>query len=43
MEHRKPEVIEAENELKLRKGARNKIYECLSGKLKTAYNYKWSL
>lgn len=36
-------ALEAENELNLRKGARNKIYECLQGKLKTAYKFKWSL
>lgn len=34
-------ALDIENELGLRKGARNKIYECLKGKLKTAYGYKW--
>jgi len=36
-------ALEAEKALGLRDGARNKIYECLSGKLKTAYGYKWKL
>lgn len=36
-------ALEAEIELKLRKGARNKIYECINGKLKTAYGYNWKI
>lgn len=36
-------ALEIEEKLKLRKGARNKIYECLNGKLKTAYGYKWKI
>lgn len=36
-------ALEIEKKLKLRKGARNKIYECLKGKLKTAYGYKWKI
>jgi len=35
--------LEAETELKLRKGARNKIYECINNKIKTAYGYKWKI
>lgn len=34
-------ALAAETTLKLRKGARNKIYECMSGKLKTAYGFVW--
>jgi hypothetical protein len=34
-------ALEIEKELNLRSGARNKIYECLRNKLKTAYGYKW--
>lgn len=34
-------ALEIEKELKLRSGARNKIYECLTNKIKTAYGYKW--
>lgn len=30
-------------ELKLRSGARNKIYECINNKIKTAYGYKWEI
>lgn len=33
----------AEKELNLRLGARNKIYECIKGILKTAYGYKWEI
>lgn len=36
-------ALEIEKELKLRHGARNKIYECLNNKLKTAYGYKWKI
>lgn len=36
-------ALEAETELKLRKGARNKIYECINNKLKTAYGYNWKI
>ncbi len=36
-------ALDIEKTLKLRSGARNKIYECLSGVLKTAYGYKWKL
>jgi len=35
--------LEIETELKLRTGARNKIYDCLRNKLKTAYGYKWEI
>lgn len=35
--------LEIEKELKLRNKARNKIYECLSNKIKTAYGYKWRI
>jgi len=31
------------DELGLRNGARNKIYECINGTLKTAYGYKWEI
>lgn len=34
-------ALEIETKLKLRSGARNKIYDCLNKKLKTAYGYKW--
>ena len=34
-------ALDIEKELKLRQGARNKIYECLKNKNKTAYGYKW--
>ena len=34
-------ALEIENKLKLRSGARNKIYDCLTNKTKTAYGYKW--
>ena len=37
------DALEIETDLKLRKGARNKIYECLNNKLKTAYGYKWEI
>lgn len=37
------DALEAETELKLRKGARNKIYECINNKLKTAYGYNWKI
>lgn len=33
--------LDIEEKLKLRKGARNKIYDCIKGKLKTAYGFKW--
>ena len=36
-------ALEIENELKLRSGARNKIYECINNKIKTAYGYKWEI
>ena len=36
-------ALEIEKELNLRDGARNKIYYCLNGKLKTAYGYKWEI
>ena len=36
-------ALEAEKTLGLRSGARNKIYECLTGKLKSAYGYLWTL
>jgi hypothetical protein len=36
-------ALEIEKELKLRTGARNKIYDCLNNKLKTAYGYKWKI
>lgn len=32
-----------EKELNLREGARNKIYDCLNNRLKTAYGYKWKI
>jgi hypothetical protein len=34
-------ALAAETALNLRKGARNKIYDCMSGKLKTAYGFVW--
>jgi hypothetical protein len=34
-------ALEIETTLNLRSGARNKIYECINGKIKTAYGYKW--
>lgn len=34
-------ALAAETALKLRRGARNKIYECMAGKLKTAYGFGW--
>lgn len=37
------DALSIEINLNLRKGARNKIYECLNGKLKTAYGYKWKI
>lgn len=36
-------ALEIEELLSLRKGARNKIYECINNKLKTAYGYKWEI
>ena len=36
-------ALRIEEELNLKKGARNKIYECLSKKRKTAYGYKWKI
>jgi len=36
-------ALEIEKELGLRDGARNKIYECINGQLKTAYGYKWEI
>ena len=36
-------ALEIENELCLRKGARNKIYECLNNRMKSAYGYKWAI
>ncbi len=36
-------ALKIEEELNLKKGARNKIYECLSKKRKTAYGYKWKI
>jgi len=36
-------ALDAERVLKLRRGARNKIYDCFKGVLKTAYGYKWKL
>lgn len=36
-------ALSIEEGLKLRKGARNKIYECLKGSRKTAYGYKWKI
>lgn len=36
-------ALDIEKKLKLRKGARNKIYECINGRLKTAYGYKWKI
>lgn len=36
-------VLSIEQELCLRKGAKNKIYECLNGTLKSAYGYLWKL
>ena len=35
-------ALDIEKKLNLRSGARNKIYECLNGKLKSAYGYYWS-
>jgi hypothetical protein len=32
---------EVETELNLRVGSRNKIIDCINGKIKTAYGYKW--
>jgi hypothetical protein len=34
-------ALAAETALNLRKGARNKIYECMNGQLKTAYGFVW--
>lgn len=34
-------ALQIENELGLRKGARNVIYRCLNKEMKTAYGYKW--
>lgn len=36
-------ALDIEKELELRDGARNKIYECINGQLKTAYGYKWEI
>lgn len=36
-------ALDAEKELGLRSGARNKIYENINGKIKTAYGYKWKI
>lgn len=36
-------ALDAEKNLDLRKGARNKIYDCIKGKSKTAYGYKWEI
>lgn len=37
------DALEIETELGLRKGARNKIYECINKKIKTAYGYNWKI
>ena len=37
------DALAIENKLKLRSGARNKIYDCLKNKTKTAYGYKWKI
>jgi hypothetical protein len=39
MEHES--ALKAERALNLKKGARNKICDCINGKLKTAYGFKW--
>lgn len=36
-------ALDIEEKLDLRSGARNKIYECIKGKLKTAYGFKWEI
>lgn len=36
-------ALEIENSLNLRKGGRNKIYESLNNKNRTAYGYKWEI
>lgn len=36
-------ALDIEKHLKLRSGARNKIYDCINNKLKTAYGYKWKI
>jgi hypothetical protein len=36
-------ALQIEKELGLINGSRNKIYDCLRGKLKTAYGYKWKI
>lgn len=37
------DALSIEVRLNLRKGARNKIYECLNNKIKTAYGFKWKI
>lgn len=37
------DVLSIEKKLGLRIGARNKIYECINKKVKTAYGYKWKI
>lgn len=37
------DALQIEKELSLRTGARNKIYECLTNKIKIAYGYKWKI
>ncbi len=36
-------ALEIEKKMNLRSGARNKIYDCINGKLKTAYGYRWKI
>lgn len=38
-----PNALEIEKNLNLKKGARNKIYECINGKTKSAYGYAWKI
>lgn len=37
------DTISIEKKLKLRDGARNKIYDCINKKIKTAYGFKWEI
>ena len=37
------DVLTIEKSLSLRNGARNKIYDCLKNKIKSAYGFKWEI
>jgi hypothetical protein len=37
------DALSIERKLNLTTGAKNKIYECINKKIKTAYGYKWEI